>query len=304
MIELERIEDIYDHEHFTLHEVVLNEIGSFVFIKNRNGEYLYANKLTLKLFNTTLDHLRGKTDHDFFQPEMLKDILDSDRKVFESGHSVVTEEHAVAIPDGKLKVYRAIKNPIFSSLTKEVIGLIGVSTDITDIAELREQLTELANTDELTQLYNRRKLWQSFSAEFKQAIKNDTPLACIVIDVDRFKLINDTFGHDFGDNVIISLAKLIRSNLRKADSCGRIGGEEFLIIVNQTDANEAYEIAERLRIQFSQLPFNDNRQPPLSISCGVTELIPEDHDFFDLYRRADKALYESKNLGRNKTSIK
>lgn len=301
MIELERIEDIYEDKKFALHEEVLNEIGSYVFVKNRTGEYLYANQLTLELFNTDLESLKGKTDYDYFQPDLLKDILYSDKTVFETGETVINEEHARAIPDGKHRVYRAIKKPIICSSTQEVIGLIGVSTDITDIVEMREKLTELANTDDLTKLYNRRKLWQQFSEEFGHARANHLPLSCIVIDIDHFKHINDTFGHDHGDEVIVQLADIARSHIRSTDSCGRIGGEEFLIVLHQTHINQALKIAERLRSDFSSFPFfSDNNN--FSISCGVTELTDTDRDFFDLYRRADKALYIAKNKGRNQSA--
>tara|TARA_Y100001956_G_scaffold46276_3_gene44993 strand:+ start:3068 stop:3979 length:912 start_codon:yes stop_codon:yes gene_type:complete len=303
MIELERIEDIYNHDHFTLHEVVLNEIGSYVFVKNRRGEYLYANQLTLELFNTNLESLKGKTDYDFFHHELLEDILHSDNTVFETAETVTNEEHTRAIPDGKLRIYRAIKKPIISSKTKQVIGLIGVSTDITDLVNMREKLAELANTDELTKLCNRRKLWQFFSSAFHQAIESKAPLSCIVIDIDYFKQINDTHGHDFGDKVIVELAEIIRRNLRSEDCCGRIGGEEFLIVLNKTQAQGAHDIAERLRIAFQTSPLN-NPKAPFSISCGVTELAPEDGDFFALYRRADQALYEAKHNGRNKSAIR
>ena len=303
MIELERIEDIYNHDHFTLHEVVLNEIGSYVFVKNRHGEYLYANQLTLELFNTDLEALKGKTDHDFFDPELLDDILTSDRTVFETANTVIHEEHTKAIPDGKLRIYRAIKKPIICINTKKVIGLIGVSTDITDLVNMREKLAELANTDELTKLCNRRKLWQFFSSAYHQASELNTPLSCIVIDIDHFKKINDAHGHDFGDKVIVELADIIRRNLRSADCCGRIGGEEFLIVLSNTSAQGAHEIAERLRTNFQNSPIN-HVTAPFTISCGVTELTPEDCDFFALYRRADQALYDAKHNGRNKSAIR
>ncbi|WP_159651365.1 sensor domain-containing diguanylate cyclase [Vibrio atypicus] len=298
MIELECIEDIYNHDHFTLHEVVLNEIGSFVFVKSRDGMYLYANQLTLELFNTTLENLKGKTDYDFFESELLSDILHSDRMVYETGQTVINEERTRAIPDGRLRIYRAIKKPIVQTESKEVIGLIGVSTDITDMVHMREKLAELANTDELSKLCNRRKLWQHFSSAYQAATEHQLPLSCIVIDIDHFKQINDRYGHDFGDKVIVELADIIRDNLTSEDCCGRIGGEEFLIVLDNTDIQGAYKIAEQLRMDFLTSPLN-NLKSPFSISCGVTQITNRDHDFFALYRRADKALYEAKNRGRN-----
>ncbi|MDC5720690.1 GGDEF domain-containing protein [Vibrio europaeus] len=302
MIELEHIEQIYNHNHFTLHEVVLNEIGSYVFVKNRQGEYMYANQLTLELFNTNLQDLKGKTDYAFFEPHMLADILKTDEMVFNTGQKVINEERALAVTDGRVRVYRAIKQPIIHSKTKQVIGLIGVSTDITDIVELREKLAEQAYTDELTRLYNRRKIWQCFESSYKKARQQDSALSCIIIDIDHFKRVNDSFGHDFGDNVIVELANIIHSNLRKSDHCGRVGGEEFLIVLNDTTGKEAHDVAERLRHQFLESELNI-LESPFSLSCGVTQLSPNDSEFLDLYRRADDALYKAKHLGRNQSVI-
>lgn len=163
MIELNRIEELFDNQQFSLHELVLNELGVYVFVKNRRGEYLYANPLTLKLFETNAQSLLGKTDHDFFHDDQLSDILAANQQVFETRLSVVHEERAIAKSNGLVRIYRAVKHPILHRVTGEVIGLIGVSTDITDIVELREQLYQLANTDSLTQLCNRRKLWPIFA---------------------------------------------------------------------------------------------------------------------------------------------
>lgn len=300
MIELKHIEEIYSHDHFTLHEVVLNEIGSYVFVKNRQGEYLYANQLTLELFNTTLEQLKGKTDYDFFQPELLEDILKSDQQVYTSAQTVINEERAQAIPDGKVRVYRAIKKPIVSSISREVIGLIGVSTDITDMVELRELLAEQAYTDELTKLYNRRKIWQCLTDAYQFSRRKGAPLSCIIIDIDHFKQVNDSYGHDFGDKVIIELANIMRNNLKQNHHCGRIGGEEFLVVLNNTFGHEALLIAEHLREQFLQSPLNI-AEAPFSLSCGVTQLSRHDSEFLDLYRRADNALYKAKHLGRNQS---
>lgn len=302
MIKLKHIDDIDNPAKFALHEMVLNEIGSYVFIKNHKGEYLYANQLTLDLFETSLENLKNKTDADFFHPDLLTDILRSDNMVFEHAQTVINEERAQSIPDGKVKIYRAIKKPIFSSKTQEVIGLIGVSTDITDLVNMREQLIEQANTDELTKLCNRRKLWEFLADSYQAAKLHQFPLSCIIIDIDHFKQVNDEYGHDFGDNVMIDLADIIRHNLRKSDCCGRIGGEEFLIVLNHTATEEAYQIAERLRIQFLQSSLN-NKNMPFSLSCGVTQLKDMDSEFLDLYRRADNALYKAKHQGRNQSVL-
>ncbi|WP_070965070.1 sensor domain-containing diguanylate cyclase [Vibrio sonorensis] len=302
MIALERIEDIYDNNQFTLHEFVLNQIGSYVFVKNHKGEYLYANQLTLELFATDLSSLKGKTDRDFFSDELIEDILNTDRQVIASKQTCISEERTKALSDDQVKIYRAIKSPILSSIDGSVIGLIGVSTDITDLVQLKEQLHVLANTDDLTQLSNRRKMWRTFANEFTLARDNSYPLSCISIDIDNFKLVNDTYGHAHGDTVIKKLADFARQQIRANDACGRIGGEEFLVILHQANAKQAADIAERLRKAFYNHEFFKEKAK-FSISCGIAELNGTDQDFFSLYRRSDQALYQAKRSGRNQICV-
>lgn len=302
MIELDRIEDIFDHHQFSLHELVLNELGVYVFVKNRRGEYLYANSLTHALFETNEQTLAGKTDHDFFRDDQLSDILASDQLVFETRSFVTHEERAVAKSNGLVRVYRAVKHPILQRNTGEVIGLIGVSTDITDIVELREQLYELANTDALTQLSNRRKLWTDFRSAFSRAKHSKQPLSCISIDIDNFKSVNDHFGHDKGDEVLCFLAKLFYSLISEHALCGRVGGEEFIIILENTPITEAFNLAEKLRHQFSQHTFFE-QQEHVYLCAGVATMRVSDHDITDIYHRSDQALYQAKRSGRNRCCI-
>lgn len=298
MIELNRIEEIFDNQQFTLHELVLNELGVYVFVKNRQGEYLYANPLTLALFQTDLQTLIGKTDRDFFRDDQLNDILTSDQKVFGQGISVTHEERAVAKSNNFMRVYRAVKHPIFHRVTGEVIGLIGVSTDITDIVELREQLYQQANTDALTQLANRRKLWMDFGATLTRVRDLKQSLSCICIDVDNFKNINDQYGHDKGDEVLRFLAKILHETVTKPHLCGRVGGEEFIIILENTTQETAFNIAEQIRQRFFEHRFFD-QQERVSLCAGVTSLHTTDQDITDIYQRADQALYAAKRDGRN-----
>ncbi|EGR3947907.1 GGDEF domain-containing protein [Vibrio cholerae] len=302
MIELNRIEELFDNQQLSLHELVLNELGVYVFVKNRRGEYLYANPLTLKLFETDAQSLFGKTDHDFFHDDQLSDILAADQQVFETRLSVIHEERAIAKSNGLVRIYRAVKHPILHRVTGEVIGLIGVSTDIIDIVELHEQLYQLANTDSLTQLCNRRKLWADFRAAFARSKRLRQPLSCISIDIDNFKLINDQFGHDKGDEVLCFLAKLFQSVISDHHFCGRVGGEEFIIVLENTHVETAFHLAEQIRQRFAEHPFFEQNEH-IYLCAGVSSLHHGDHDIADIYRRSDQALYKAKRNGRNRCCI-
>lgn len=122
----------------------------------------------------------------------------------------------------------------------------------------------------------------------------------IIFDIDYFKSVNDTFGHLVGDKVLIETAKLISKNLRKADVFGRYGGEEFIIICTETNLNSAYLLAEKLRINIEKHLFDEVGQK--TISLGVSKLNVAD-TFDSLIKKADSALYNSKNRGRNRTTV-
>ncbi|TIH19207.1 sensor domain-containing diguanylate cyclase [Marinifilum sp. JC120] len=161
------------------------------------------------------------------------------------------------------------------------------------------ELKRMSQTDMLTGLYNRRKIDEILHHEFERFKRYKRPLSLILIDIDNFKKINDTYGHAVGDEVLIRFAEIILSSTRSLDSIGRWGGEEFIIVCPETTAHEGVVIAEKLRLRIETSQFNtiDN----CTASFGVTEIENED-DFISIFARCDAALYKSKNDGRNKVT--
>ncbi|MEE9330171.1 MAG: PleD family two-component system response regulator [Parvularculaceae bacterium] len=165
---------------------------------------------------------------------------------------------------------------------------------------------ELAVTDQLTGLYNRRYLMTHIESLFEVALAEKRPLAALVMDIDHFKIINDTHGHDAGDAVLRDLAKRLVKNVRGIDLPCRYGGEEFVFLMPDTDKAFAGIIAERLREEISQEPIavegQDGLQVNITVSIGVAITDPalENDTPEALLKRADKALYEAKETGRNK----
>ena len=148
-----------------------------------------------------------------------------------------------------------------------------------------------ANIDHLTQLPNRRAM----SALIQERIDAKMPFAILLIDIDDFKCFNDTYGHDIGDVLISRVAFTLKINLRMTDSAARWGGEEFLVLVNETSAEQAFSLAERLRIEVQKIDFDENL---ISISIGGT-MFKFDDDLPKLLKRADQTLYAAKQQGRN-----
>lgn len=162
-----------------------------------------------------------------------------------------------------------------------------------------QQACKSALTDNLTGLYNRDAFDKTLKREIDLAERRATPLALVVLDIDHFKVINDTHGHSAGDHALKQLADEIRETLRRSDICFRYGGEEFVVILSDTDLHAACFVAERLRQCVLKLRFADDQTGfDLSISAGVSIYQPGD-DIFSLFDRADHALFEAKAAGRN-----
>ena len=165
-----------------------------------------------------------------------------------------------------------------------------------------EELRELAARDSLTGLLNHRAVIEQFHHALNSAYRYREPLAVIMVDIDHFKAVNDRFGHQAGDTVLMTLARLLLQNVRAADVCGRYGGEEFLLLLPKAVPGTAYELAERLRRQIHALEMAELQGTRLSASFGFAELDLEGPPVSadDLIRRADEALYQAKRLGRNR----
>jgi diguanylate cyclase (GGDEF)-like protein len=163
-------------------------------------------------------------------------------------------------------------------------------------------LYELSNTDPLTGLCNRRCLMEAMDKEFNRSSRTRTPLSLVMADIDHFKKINDTYGHQQGDAVLVEVAVMLGTHLRQYDKAARFGGEEFALIFPQTDLPQAAEIAERIRAEAGVLSFTGIlKDLRLTISLGVATYPRGDiKTVDDLIREADYALYSAKRSGRNR----
>jgi len=172
--------------------------------------------------------------------------------------------------------------------------------------QLREnvqQSIEMAVTDPLTGLYNRRYMETHLGTLLEQAVNRGKSVSILVIDIDYFKAVNDSFGHDIGDHVLQEFASRIRNSIRSIDMACRFGGEEFVLVMPDTDMSLAYRIGERLRQVIACAPFevmNITRPLDITISIGIASLQGPDDTAEDILRRADQALYRAKRDGRNR----
>jgi len=161
-------------------------------------------------------------------------------------------------------------------------------------------ITKVAEKDELTKIYNRSKFNSILSSSMRKSLVSNEPFSLIMLDVDHFKKINDTYGHDIGDSVLKDMASIIKGELRDKDNFARWGGEEFVVLAESLAEKEAFDLAERLRKAIEEYKFDRN----LNVTCsfGVTQFRPNDTEH-SVLKRADEALYVSKNNGRNQVRI-
>ena len=410
----------------------LDQIPTYIYMKDKDRRYVYANRPTLELFGRTEKTLKGATDSDFFPPESVSWLKAIDTRVLDMAENTA-EEVVTVSPQGQRRVYWEIKTPIYDSEDPtQIWGLCGISTDITerdqrearieesearfratfdeaaigmalvnkdggfsrantalcdllgyseaelrqltfqqlthpddlekdlsllgdvvagtrqsyqmekrylrkggeviwallsvatvrdaggevryfisqiqDISERKRMLDKLrdqANLDYLTGLYNRRYFIERGTQELARATRYDKPLSLLMLDIDEFKQINDTRGHRTGDLVLRHLSRMLGDTLRNVDFCGRLGGEEFAVLLPETDAAAATEIAERLRASIAGATVIPEDGPPIryTVSIGVTTLDHEDSNIDTLLGLADQGLYQAKRSGRNRVCV-
>lgn len=183
---------------------------------------------------------------------------------------------------------------------KKYLGILLVLNDITERKQTEEKLRVLATTDPLTGINNRRHFFDLAQKEFQQARRYQRNLSVMVLDIDKFKQVNDSHGHSTGDDVLRAITAACASTLRSCDTLGRIGGEELAVVLPETTGKPAALAAERIRKTLAELLIpTDTGYLNITTSIGVACLRPSDETFDILLNRADKSLYEAKDRGRN-----
>ena len=281
-----------------------------IFIINREGRLLEVLGGNERNFYNNLEYMKDKPIAELFSEALSNQALDIIENCFITG--------LVQIMEFELTPQDILENPYQITETRWYEGrvapvkdeqgtLIAVTWSVINITEkklLELQLKEAAQTDPLTGLFNRRFLTTSFHKEFANFKRYNTPLCCILLDIDHFKSINDSYGHDKGDLVLKNLAETISSLLREGDIFARYGGEEFMVLLPNTELNSAFHIAQRLRERIAETKIRlDEEDITYTISLGVTKTEDRDVSIEEIIKRSDQALYKSKSDGRNRVTI-
>jgi diguanylate cyclase (GGDEF)-like protein/PAS domain S-box-containing protein len=265
---------------------------NFIFRIVNDAFLIIYRKSKKEIVGHSLEELLGK---DFIDKKVKRNI----QKCL-TGQGVQQQEW-FDFPDGKRRCMYLNYYPMFAKGKQITTGVVLNSIDITKIKEMEEELKRLSITDQLTQIYNRVKFHQALTEEIKRQRRYETDLTIIMFDIDHFKRINDTYGHDVGDKILVSLVELGKQCIRETDIFSRWGGEEFMILLPHTTLDNAAKLSERIRVKIME----SNFEVVESVTCsfGVSELLPEDTDE-TFTKRVDNALYESKRNGRNRMTVR
>ncbi|NLL81862.1 MAG: diguanylate cyclase, partial [Tissierellia bacterium] len=261
--------------------MMILESGLRLIDYNRAAKEFFS-KLDITLDNYPLKQLFNR------EPDLLE--------IFESETSL---EFSVMI-DGKERFFEinTLALEIYHDKQPKMLKSI---RDITEKKEAQEKLTILATFDSLSGLYNRAEFTKLALREFSRAERDNQKLSLLMIDIDRFKNINDTFGHAAGDEVISLMGRIITSSFRKSDFAGRLGGDEFVVLLKNTSLKEAQMLAEKLReTVLSTKVIYENREISFTVSIGVATIFGNNNsNVEDVLKQADEALYKAKDKGRN-----
>ncbi len=294
---------------------VMEQLPEMVFVLDDKERIIDANAVAQKWLGKPLGEIIGYDPLDVFKewPQLLQRFFFME----------YTREE-IEIPGDPPRTIETIMTPIFNSEQK-LEGRVILAYDITDRKNLekelkaaneslqtqlnenerlRVQLQEQAIRDPLTGVYNRRYFSEALENETARAFREQTPFSLIILDVDHFKKINDTYGHKCGDLVLRSLAKFLQENTRRSDIVCRFGGEEFVILMPDAASDSAYERAELFRSQFEAMVNEyEGKQVTCSFSAGVASFPMHSNSGETLLNMADLALYQSKAQGRNRSTI-
>ncbi len=275
--------------------------GSYAIV-NEKGEVVAASKLQ-GYANSVINQAKS-----LIAPEILG--LQSVDKEYSEGDTLV---YVRPIENTQWKLYY-IKNKLDLYLSALIyIGMIfivivllfRVKTLIKRLSASRDELERQALTDPMTKLYNRRYLAEITDHMLGLMRRSSSKLSAIMLDIDKFKNVNDTYGHQVGDDVIIKLAETLKSLTRKSDVICRLGGEEFLILLPETGIEGAEDVAENIRkaVEALVLHIGDSVDLRFTVSSGISEVREDEENFDAAMSRADTALYEAKEGGRNQVRI-
>ncbi len=279
-------------------EGIFDAISDGVYIQNLEGKFIAVNSSVAKTYGYEKDYFLGKTPADFSVPGM--NDIEHLRSLF---HKCVVEnapqqiEFWARCADGSIFPKEVIMNlGVFRG--EKVI--ISIAREISERKQLEEELRQYAEEDYLTELYNRRLFDELSKKAIASCKRNETPISLLIFDIDHFKTVNDTYGHQAGDLILRLLANYAKKSVRESDILARVGGEEFAILQPGSSLDNSVKWADRFRKEIAELSVHHEAgNLSVTISIGVSHIDADVNTVKDLFKRSDEALFTAKQDGRN-----
>ncbi len=280
---------------------VLDTIPDLIFIKDRQHKFLFINKSLEDFLGLSCRDIIGKTDQNIFTTEQAKSSWESDENVFLEKKSNVDEEQ-ITDSSGKTSILETKKN-VFETKDGKLI-LVGITRDITELRKAQyalessnKSLFEKAHADSLTGLPNRRCLEGYVSSAITEYEQSKRPFALLYIDLDKFKAVNDTFGHSIGDELLKIASKRIKKSIREDDYVIRIGGDEFVVIIQIDSEESLLRIVNSIKNTFTHDIVIKGNILSIDISLGIAIYPGNGKTTEELLNNADKNMYVHKQSG-------
>ena len=283
---------------------ILDSVEAYIYIKDVQLRYQYANRKVCELFGQNLEQVIGKTDEQFFDIDTATNLYDNDSRVLTLGERVQTEEINRSLDGNTQHAFLSVKLPLRDDHGK-IYALCGISTDITEHKKNLEKINQLAFYDPLTGLPNRRLLLDRLQQALAKHARGLQQGALLFIDLDNFKDLNDTLGHDMGDQLLQQVTERLSSHVRAQDTLARLGGDEFVLMLEglslkPEQAGQQVEHVGNKIIKALAVPYTlQGRSYISTASIGIALFPMEDSTVDEVLKRADMAMYQAKAAGRN-----
>ncbi|MEX0697958.1 MAG: EAL domain-containing protein [Dongiaceae bacterium] len=289
-----------DWQADVLFRAMIDQVPDYLFVKDTESRFVVANRAVAADLDARPEDVIGKDDFELHPPERAAKFYNDEQQVMRSGKPMIDIEEYIIEGNGQRKYLLTSKVPLRND-RNEVIGLVGISRDVTARKRAEEEVHFLAHHDALTRLPNRALFMDRLGQAILNAERNDRWVAIAFIDLDNFKMINDGLGHAAGDELLKAVASRMIASVRSTDTVVRLGGDEFVLLLLDQPANTAAISAtlEKVRSAIGQPIELEGQMIQITCSMGLATFPDDGTDPESLVKNADAAMYQAKALGRD-----
>lgn len=278
---------------------ILENVPAYIYTKDQQSRYLFANRLLRERFAAPMEEIVGYDDHKFIDTDTAVQMRESDLRVLLNGETIQNEEINFNQLTGEANVFLSVKQPLRNE-DGRIYALCGIAIDISERKDIEEHMSRMAQYDALTHLPNRALFNDRLRQAVSAAQRHKEYLALMFIDLDKFKPINDTYGHGVGDQLLKEAAQRIQDCLRESDTAARLGGDEFVVLLPTIEAaQDANTVGEKIRRALNHPFALAGHNLTISSSIGIAVYPVHGDEEKLLVKNADIAMYHAKRMGRN-----